>query len=93
MPTGKRCVLDGKRLLTIDAVYDALQTQLELPRHFGRNLDALWDALTTDVAGPVEIAWRDADASRAALGTTLDRLVEVLRRAEHARADLAVTIE
>ena len=91
-PPIKRCVLEGGRLRSLDAVYDALESQLGLPRHFGRNLDALWDALTTDVPGPVEILWRDADTARRALGADYDRLLAVLRRAAAARRDLTLTL-
>jgi ribonuclease inhibitor len=75
---------------TLDKVYDALQRQLALPRHFGRNLDALWDALTTDVPGPVTIEWRDP--ARAALGDNYDRLVETLRDVAAERSDFRLVI-
>jgi ribonuclease inhibitor len=92
MRTARRCVLEGERLGTVAAVYDALEAQLGLPAHFGRNLDALWDALTTDVPGPIEIVWRGSAASRAALGPEFDRVLDVLRAAEAARKDLTVTL-
>jgi ribonuclease inhibitor len=46
---GRRCVLEGRHLASMDAVYDALAEQLGLGRAFGRNLDAVWDVLTTDI--------------------------------------------
>ena len=46
----------------------ALQRDLNLPLHFGRNLDALWDALTVDATGPIEIEWHDHAWARAKLG-------------------------
>jgi ribonuclease inhibitor len=90
--TVRRCVLEGGALRSVEAVYDALQAGLGLPSHFGRNLDALWDALTTDVPGPVAIVWRDSAASRAALGPEFDRLVAVLREAAAARPDLELRL-
>lgn len=35
--------------------YEQLKSKLELPEHFGDNLDALYDSLTGDVALPLHI--------------------------------------
>lgn len=77
---------------TLDKVYDALQTQLALPGHFGRNLDALWDVLTTDVRGPVTIRWRDHARARTTLGPDYDRLIATLREVEAAREDFRLVL-
>jgi ribonuclease inhibitor len=87
----KRVWLDGSHD-TLDTVYDALQRQLDLSAHFGRNLDALWDALTTDVGGPVTIVWRDHARARAALGRDYDRLIATLREVEAARKDFRLEL-
>jgi ribonuclease inhibitor len=78
---------------TMDAVYSALQRQLDLPASFGRNLDALWDALTTDVAGPFEIVWKDHAWARAKLGPDYDRLITTLREVENERADFRLVLK
>jgi ribonuclease inhibitor len=72
---------------TMDAIYSALQDQLDLPRHFGRNLDALYDVLTGDVAGPVEIVWKEHAWARPKLGADYDRLLTTLRDVENERED------
>ena len=77
---------------TMDAIYTAFQKQLSLPGHFGRNLDALYDALTTDVAGPVEIVWQDHAWVRAKLGPDYDRLITTLRDVESTREDLRLVL-
>jgi ribonuclease inhibitor len=87
--TGRRWVVEGG---TLDAVYDSLEAQLGLPGHFGRNLDALWDVLTTELPGPIEIVWPGSAAARAALGPDYDRLLAVLREAASARRDLTLTL-
>jgi ribonuclease inhibitor len=87
-----RCVIEGAALRRAADVYDALAAQLALPAHLGRNLDALWDALTTDLAGPVEIVWRDVAASRATLGADADRLIALLREVAAARDDVRLII-
>jgi ribonuclease inhibitor len=75
------------------AVYDALAEQLRLGPEFGRNLDAVWDVLTTDVGGPIDIVWRDGGRSRARLGPEFDRIVRLLRAVAEQRADVTVVVE
>ncbi len=83
----RRVRIEGAAVRSLDDAYDALAKALALPAHFGRNLDALYDALTGDVAGPLELEWADAAASRAALGQDFERLAAVLREAERKRND------
>lgn len=90
---GRRCVLEGRHLASMDAVYDALAEQLGLGRAFGRNLDAVWDVLTTDIGGPIDIVWRDGHLSRARLGAEFDRVVRLLRSVAQERDDVTVVVE
>jgi len=83
----------GAAIRSLEEAYAALAAALALPAHFGRNLDALWDALTGDVVGPLELLWEDAAATRAALGSTpFERLIAVLREAEGARRDFRLRL-
>ena len=43
----KTYILNGKMLNTRESAYDEIIRALEMPPHFGRNLDALWDELST----------------------------------------------
>jgi ribonuclease inhibitor len=81
----KRCLLTDIR--TTARFYDELARQLDFPPHFGRNLDALWDVLTGDVEGPLEIVWEGAEASRASLGAAYAPLVKVLQDVAAERDD------
>lgn len=87
----KRAVIPT-RCKTIDAVYDILARDLALPAHFGRNLDALHDALTGDVEGPFEIVVEDAKALEAALGAKGPALVKLLREVSEARPDAKIAL-
>lgn len=87
----KRCVLHD--IHTLAQFYDQLQRQLALPAHFGRNLDALWDALSTDVAGPFEVVWHGAAQSQASLGADYDRLLAVFHDLAAERDDFTLTLE
>ena len=88
-----RAVLDGETLRTVDEVYDALAAQLGFPAHFGRNLDALRDVLTGEVAGPVEIVWKKGARSHQVMGKAFERLASVLVDAAAERKDLTLTFE
>ena len=87
----KRCVLKGP-YVAVEQVYADLARQLGLPGHFGANLDALWDVLTRDVPGPIEIRWRNFAKARAALGPAADRIRATLEEAGAERDDLTVKI-
>lgn len=82
----KHCRLTNIR--SLDQLYDELARQLGFPRHFGRNLDALWDVLTSDIEGPVEIVWEDQALSQASLGDEYPRLVSLLEEVAAERGDL-----
>jgi ribonuclease inhibitor len=86
----KRCLLHGRTIHSLDTFYDEVARQLDLPAYFGRNLDALWDVLTTDIAGPVDMVWEHAEASRQAMGEAFDRVAEVLQAVAEARDDFQV---
>lgn len=88
MTRPKHVVVEGRAVTGIDLAWEALATILDLPPHFGRNLDALHDCLTGDVPGPIAIEWRDAAASRAAIGVAFDRLRETIVEAADVRPDL-----
>ena len=81
----KRCVLRDIR--TLARFYDELARQLDFPAHFGRNLDALWDTLAADVAGPFEIVWEGAELAGKSLGEDYARLVALLNELAAERGD------
>lgn len=89
MTRPRRIVIEGAAIATLADGWEALVALLDLPPHFGRNLDALHDSLTTDVPGPVAIEWRDAAASRAAMGAAFERLRETIAEAAESRPDLS----
>ena len=84
----KRCVLRDIR--TLAQFYDELARQLAFPPHFGRNLDALWDVLTGEVAGPFEIVWEGS--AQANLGADYSRLVALLNDLATERDDFTFTL-
>ena len=89
----KRCTLNGRLIRSLDDLYDQLSIRLSLPEHFGRNLDALWDLLSTDVEGSFVIVWKHADDSRKLMGKDFHRAVKVLQELEEERDDFKLKIE
>ena len=90
----KRCTLNGNAIRSIDDFYDQISTLLkDMPEHFGRNLDALWDVLSTDVEGPCEIIWKNADDSKKLMGKDFDLVVKLLRDLEEERDDFKLKID
>lgn len=89
----KRCTLNGRTINSLDGLYDQLQKRLALPGHFGRNLDALWDCLSTDVEGPFKIVWKHADESKQGMGRDYHRAVKLFKSLEKERNDFQLAIE
>lgn len=87
----RRVELDAT-LGSVEAIYDRLAGPLGFPAHFGRNLDALYDTLTGDIAGPIEIVWRDHIASQRRLGIIYEELLRVLTDVARERPDFRLTL-
>ena len=88
----KKYTLNGSAIHSLDDLYDQLARQLTLPPHFGRNLDALWDLLSTDLEGPFEICWKHTAESKKFMGRDYARAIKLLRDLEKERADFRLKI-
>lgn len=86
----KHCVLRDIR--TLAQFYDELARQLAFPPHFGRNLDALWDVLTGEVAGPLEIVWEESEQAQANLGVDYAKLIILFNDLAAERDDFTFTL-
>lgn len=86
----RRCRLDG-RSRTRAALLARIARELGFPAHFGGNLDALFDVLTTDLAGPIEIVWRGG-RERIAADPELGPVLATLEAAAAARPDLRLEL-
>jgi ribonuclease inhibitor len=74
-------------------LFDQLSTGIPLPAHFGRNLDALWDILSSDIEGPFEIIWKHAANSKKLMAKDFDRAVKLFKALEKERGDFQLKIE
>ncbi|WP_229068813.1 barstar family protein [Actinoplanes sp. DH11] len=73
-------VLRGREIASELDLHRALAAALDFGPYYGKNLDALWDRLTTDVERPVHLVWQESSESRRQLGDELfDKIVALLR--------------
>lgn len=79
-----RIVLEGKSLKTKEILHQTLKDKLELPEYYGKNLDALWDCLTSWVDVPLTVVWNEYNESEKLLGSYASDVVQVFKDAESA---------
>lgn len=70
-------ILDGRLMTNKNAAHDRLAVQLELPRWYGRNLDALYDMLTGHLR-PVHLVVIHRQALLEQLGSYGQALMQTL---------------
>ncbi|HOT97731.1 MAG TPA: barstar family protein [bacterium] len=88
----KHCLLQGRDLTSMDRFYDELARQLDFPSWFGRNLDALWDLLTTDIPGPITIRIKQPRTAERLLGEAYSRILDLFKEVEEERDDFKVVV-
>ena len=69
--------LDGKKMTTVDETHKYLKNALSLSPHYGENLDALWDELSTK-SYPLSIRIVHTDDMEFHLGVYAVKLKELL---------------
>lgn len=82
--------LPGREIRSMEDFYDIISLKFFLPKHFGRNLDALWDVLTKDIRGPIEIIWEESAVSKRAMGPIYDRVSRLLTDVQQERDDFRI---
>ncbi|HSP48095.1 MAG TPA: barstar family protein [Clostridiaceae bacterium] len=76
----RRVILNGKRMISREIAHAYLKRKLDFPDYYGKNLDALWDLLTT-IHEPLEIHVIHGDRMLAKMGDYGQRLLETLEEA------------
>ncbi|MGW1296637.1 barstar family protein [Streptomyces sp. NPDC002533] len=78
-----RVEIDGERITSAKEFHEALAGALDFGPYYRPNLPALWDRLSTDIERPVELIWRNSEASKAAMGASeFDDLRDLLLRVQ-----------
>ncbi|EOZ3810158.1 TPA: barstar family protein [Citrobacter youngae] len=73
-------ILDGKKIQNESDFHSVMSDLLDFGPYYGRNLDALWDRLSTDIERPVKIIWLHSELSRQNLGESFDRIIQIFER-------------
>ena len=77
--TGKLVLnLDGNVITNREELHNTIAWQLQLPDYYGRNLDALWDMLSTR-SEPLHIEVTHVAQLQQHLGDYADALLQLLR--------------
>ncbi|MGH1475084.1 barstar family protein [Yersinia proxima] len=78
--TDREIILDGNRIHSSDDFHNILSQELGLGPYYGKNLNALWDRLSTDIERPVKIIWLNSEFSKKVLGEYFDKIVEIFEQ-------------
>lgn len=84
-------VLDGRRMVTREALHDYLRELLDLPDYYGRNLDALYDLLSS-YPEKLELTVVHADVMLEHLGRYGNAFVKTLTDAAEVSPNLDLSI-
>lgn len=84
--------LNGARMSDREAAHEYIKNKLQLPDYYGRNLDALWDLLSTDLS-PQKITIIRPEMIIQNLGTYGEALLDTFREAAEENEFLNVEIE
>jgi ribonuclease inhibitor len=74
--------IEGKLIRSEADFHAAIARSLELPSHYGNNLDALWDTLSADMKRPLRLTWKNASSSQGEMPDCFEKIVGVLRKVE-----------
>ena len=74
------CKIDGSVIANEADFHQVIARAIGFGEHYGCNLDALWDMLSSDVERPVTLIWQNANVSSDRLGDTFGKIVSILSR-------------
>ena len=87
----KVTILNGKRMRHNKAAHDYLKRKLNFPDYYGKNLDALWDLLTS-ISNPIEIVLLNSEDLYDSLGEYGHELVNVFKESMDENANIVFRI-
>lgn len=76
----KIILLDGRRMKSKETAHLYIKRKLELPQYYGKNLDALWDILSTN-SEPMNIILFNQEYLQRNLGGYGDGIMNVFKEA------------
>ncbi len=75
-----KVIINGNDIKTEADFYKCIAAGLNFPSCYGRNLDALWDVLSTDIKRPVTLVWENSALSKKAMGGEYTKILNLLNR-------------
>lgn len=88
----KEIRLNGDRMRDKNITHAYLKQELALPEHYGENLDALWDCLTTDFS-PKKIIIYNSEAVIKHLGSYGESIINLFQQVEEENEYVKVDIK
>lgn len=77
----KQYLIDFTGVKTMWFFHEALQKGLDLPDYYGKNLDALWDCLTSDVILPCKVILKGLNKLPRESEREVCTMIEIFKRA------------
>lgn len=62
--------------------HNEIGSKLAFPDYYGKNLDALWDCLTSCIDFPAEIEWRNYGSAELALGGYAKKILDIFKEVD-----------
>ena len=69
----------GEKIFCELDFHNEIARQLNVENYYGKNLDALWDLLSTGVERPVNLIWIDANISKNRI-SSFEKIISILER-------------
>lgn len=84
-------ILDGKKMVDRRTGHEYLKEKLGFPEYYGRNLDALWDILTS-YSEPLDIKLINKDVIIGLLGSYGQGIIDVFQEASGENTNIEFTL-
>jgi ribonuclease inhibitor len=75
-----KVVIDGDDINTEADFHRKIAEVMKFPSYYGKNLDALWDVLSTDIERPVTLVWKNSASSQVAMGENFGKIIDILNK-------------
>lgn len=87
-------LINGKEIKSQDHLHTILAKQLNFPNHYGKNLDALYDMLSTDFSGQTVIKIKFVSILKSKLGSDYtDALIQAIMDASEDNPKVILVLE
>lgn len=86
-----RIELDGKKMLNKELTHEYIKWKLKLPEYYGKNLDALWDILST-FDKDIRIIFLNTDCAIENLGDYGQSLIQVFQDARDENHNICLEV-